>query len=174
MEPTDRVDPRARRGGDPLAVMYVLAALLMAIAATAVVVLMFVPSDLFDDRGSGEVWVPGSLPGWTMPGDDGPQRAPGVYEIAPDRYLVVMEAYNWAFEPDEVRVPAGAEVTFQGRSTQDYHGIAILGTPVVVSFDRSSPTEITHTFTEPGEYPWVCSEYCGAGHLSMTGRVVVE
>ena len=153
--------------------MYVLAALLMALGATLVTLMMFVPTDLFDRRDAEDAYVPGSLPGWTVARED-TGRGAGVYQTGSGEYLVVIDAYNWEFEPDEVRVPAGAVVTFRGRSLQDYHGIAIPGTPVVVSFDQARRTEVTHVFNEPGEYPWICSEYCGAGHLSMTGRVIVE
>jgi cytochrome c oxidase subunit 2 len=40
-------------------------------------------------------------------------------------------------------------------------------------------TRVTQTFDEPGEYKFVCHEFCGlaneqVGHHSMFGRVVVE
>lgn len=49
----------AGSGGDPLAAMYFIAALLMGIGAIVVVVLMLVPSDFFSSD-DGERWTPGS------------------------------------------------------------------------------------------------------------------
>jgi cytochrome c oxidase subunit 2 len=32
----------------------------------------------------------------------------------------------------------------------------------------------TATFSQPGEYLFVCHEYCGLAHHAMTGKVIVE
>jgi heme/copper-type cytochrome/quinol oxidase subunit 2 len=163
------------RGGDPLGAMYIVAAVGMGVAALVVVVLMFLPSDLFDGRDDADVWVPGSIPAWAPPSiASGVSEPVGVREIAPGRYRVVMEAVNWSFRPNEIRLPAGAEVTFRAQSLEDYHGIAIIDTPIVFSLEQNEAKEATHVFEEPGEYLIVCSEYCGSGHISMLARVLVE
>ena len=41
-----------------------------------------------------------------------PFDQPGLRQIAPGKYEVVLVAMTWAFRPNEVRVPAGSEVTF--------------------------------------------------------------
>ena len=33
---------------------------------------------------------------------------------------------------------------------------------------------MTHRFEEPGEYDFVCHEYCGVGHHTMAGKLIVE
>lgn len=165
----------SRRAGDALGAMYVLAALFMFIVLVVLVALIFVPPDLFSRSGSGEVYVPGAGPAFTPMGAAvAIGSPPGVREVAPNRYEAVIEAHNWVFIPNEIRVPAGAEVTFRARSVQDYHGIALVGTEMMLSLGQNQIAEGTHTFAEPGEYLFVCSEYCGAGHLAMMGKVVVE
>jgi heme/copper-type cytochrome/quinol oxidase subunit 2 len=154
--------------------MYALSALVMGIAATVVTMLIFLPSDWASSRDRSEAWTPGSMPAWTPLGDIALREPVGVTQVGPAQYLVVMEAHNWIFDPDVVRVPVGAEVTFRVRSMEDYHGIAIVGTPVVLSFEHNEVKEATHTFDQPGEYLIVCSEYCGAGHTAMNGMVYVE
>jgi cytochrome c oxidase subunit 2 len=167
--------PFGNHGGDPLAVMYLVAAFLMAAGAILVVVLMFSAGDSPAQGDGAGVWIPGSGPGWTPLEIERPNfDPPGVVQIDSTHYVVVMASYNWVFRPNEVRVPVGAEVTFRVRSEEDYHGIAIIGTPVFLSFQQNEESEATHTFTEAGEYPWVCAEYCGAGHPYMTGMVIVE
>ncbi len=165
----------ASHGGDPLAIMYLVAAFLMAVAAVVVVVLMFVGGDSPAPANEEGVFIPGSGPGFT-PLDIARQNfdPPGVYQIDSTHYDVVMESYNWVFRPNEIRVPVGAEVTFKVHSVEDYHGIAIIGTPIILSFQQNQMSQATHTFTERGEYPFVCSEYCGAGHPYMTGKIIVE
>jgi cytochrome c oxidase subunit II len=161
---------------NPLGTMYLVSALLMFLALLAITVLMFVPTDWRERLGPSTAYVPGSGPAFE------PLNRPavvavetlGTEEVAPGRYVVTMHAFNWSFEPNEVRVPVGSTVTFRATSIEDYHGIAIIGTDVILSLKQNEPSEATYTFTEPGAYFWVCSEYCGAGHVSMNGWVYVE
>jgi heme/copper-type cytochrome/quinol oxidase subunit 2 len=162
--------------GNPLGAMYLLAAVLMFVATLVIVVMMFVPAGGRNRIDPDEAYVPGSLPGFQPLNRAGEivAAAPGTREIAPGRYLVTMSAYNWEFHPREIRVPVGSEVTFRATSMEDYHGIAIIGTDVILSLTQQEPAEATYTFTERGEYLFVCSEYCGAGHAAMQGYVIVE
>ncbi len=181
-EPTARMDDTEstgpglkQRGGDPLAAMYMLAALLMAAAAGVVILLMFVPDGASSSADAADLWIPGSGSGWEPIAIERPDFSPpGLVRIGTLEYVAVVEAYNWVFRPSEIRIPVGATVTFRARSVDDYHGLAIMGTPIVISLPRSGTTEVIHTFAEPGEYPIVCAEYCGAGHVNMTGLVIVE
>jgi cytochrome c oxidase subunit 2 len=34
-------------------------------------------------------------------------------------------------------------------------------------------SKLTHRFDKPGEYNYVCHEYCGAGHAAMFGKITV-
>ncbi|MCG8469435.1 MAG: cytochrome C oxidase subunit II, partial [Gemmatimonadetes bacterium] len=47
---------------------------------------------------------------------------PGVRELGPGRYEVSLVASAWAFQPSEIRVPAGSEVTFIATTTDVLHG----------------------------------------------------
>lgn len=163
-------------GGDPLAFMYLIAAFLMAAGSVVVILLMISAgrqdTNALDDP---EVWVPGASPDWApLAGAARTFEPPGVTQTGHNTYVANIVAYNWVFRPNEVRVPAGSEVTFRVRSEEDYHGLALVGTSMILSFMQNEVSEGVYTFTEPGEYPWVCSEYCGGGHVSMNGRVIVE
>jgi cytochrome c oxidase subunit II len=54
-----------------------------------------------------------------------PFDAPGVRQIAPGRYEVVLTSQIWAFAPKEIRVPAGSTVTFVATSKDVVHGLLI-------------------------------------------------
>lgn len=99
---------------------------------------------------------------------------PGVRELGPNRYEVVIIGRVWAFQPSEIRVPAGAEVTFYATSADVIHGIHIEDSRVNMMLIPGQVARNTYTFDEPGEYLMVCHEYCGAGHHGMYGTVVVE
>jgi heme/copper-type cytochrome/quinol oxidase subunit 2 len=164
-----------QRRGDPLSAMYVLATVALCLGAIFIVIMMFVPPDWrerFDD--DSQAYVPGTGPAFAPLRPAVLEEPIGVTETGPGEYVVVMEAVNWAFRPNEIRVPEGASVTFRARSIEDYHGIAIMGTNIVLSLPHDTVTVAQHTFTQKGEHLIVCSEYCGAGHVQMVGRVIVE
>jgi cytochrome c oxidase subunit II len=56
-----------------------------------------------------------------------PFDAPGVRQTGPGRYEVVVVGQAWSFNPAEIRVPAGAEVTFLSTSTDVLHGLHLEG-----------------------------------------------
>jgi cytochrome c oxidase subunit II len=99
---------------------------------------------------------------------------PGGRETGPGRYEVAIHGFSYGYEPSEIRVPAGAEITFRAISTDAHHGLSFLGTALNLSLTPGVVTTRTHTFETPGEYPFQCSEYCGGGHTAMTGKLIVE
>lgn len=103
-----------------------------------------------------------------------PFDAPGVRELGPGRYEVVMLGTAWAFQPSEVRIPAGSEVTFIATSTDVMHGIHVEGTRVNMMLIPGQISRNTYRFENPGEHLLVCHEFCGLGHHLMSGKVVVE
>jgi len=103
-----------------------------------------------------------------------PFDQPGVYEEGPGKYRVVMVARAWSFQPAEVRIPAGADVTFQVTSLDVIHGFRVPYTTINQMLVPGQVSEIQYRFTEPGEHVLLCHEYCGVGHHIMEGRIIVE
>lgn len=99
---------------------------------------------------------------------------PGVREVSPGRYEVNLQGHQWDYEPREIRIPVGTEVTFRGTSDDEVHGFIINGTSVRLELEPGRISEVTHTFTEPGEYQFICDWYCGTGHPGMSGKIIVE
>lgn len=102
-----------------------------------------------------------------------PFDQPGVRQTGPNAYEVVMLGAIWSFQPNEIVVPAGAEVTFLGTSADVLHGFFIEGTRVNLMLMPGQISRTTYRFKEPGEHLLVCQEYCGLGHHTMSGRVKV-
>lgn len=103
-----------------------------------------------------------------------PFDQPGVRAVAPNRYEVVIVARTWTFTPNEIRVPAGAEVTFIATSADVIHGFEVAKTRLNAMLIPGQVTRLTYTFRQRGEYLLICHEYCGVGHHTMGGKVVVE
>jgi cytochrome c oxidase subunit 2 len=101
-------------------------------------------------------------------------NAPGVHPLGGNRYDVVIRAYEGGYRPSEIRVPAGAEVTFRVLSEDLPHGFAIEKAGLQIELQPNAYVEAKHTFADPGEYQFQCHVYCGGGHETMRGTIVVE
>lgn len=101
---------------------------------------------------------------------------PGVRQVGEDHYEVYVLSQQFLFRPgttEPIRVPAGSTVTFYITSTDVMHGFALAGTNLNVMVIPGQVAKVTVEFEDPGEYGIVCNEYCGNGHHSMEGKVVV-
>ena len=97
-----------------------------------------------------------------------------VRELAPNKYEAYILAQTWTFLPNRITVPVGSTVTFYVTSKDVQHGFNIQQTNVNMMVVPGEVSTLTLTFDEPGEYTFVCNEYCGVGHQTMYGTVVVE
>lgn len=112
-----------------------------------------------------------ATPGQSPWGDPVEER---LRELAPNKYEVFVLAQTWNFQPREIRVPVGSTVTFNLTSRDVIHGFRLDGTNVNMMVLPGEVSRLTATFDEPGEYNFVCHEYCGVGHHTMYGQLIVE
>jgi cytochrome c oxidase subunit 2 len=112
-----------------------------------------------------------ATPGQSPWGDPVEER---IRELAPNKYEVFVLAQTWNFQPREIRVPVGSTVTFNLTSRDVIHGFRLDGTNVNMMVLPGEVSRLTATFDEPGEYNFVCHEYCGVGHHTMYGQLIVE
>lgn len=87
---------------------------------------------------------------------------------------VVVIAMMFAFQPAEIRVPAGRPVTFRMTSADVTHGFQIVGTNGNTMVVPGYISQFTTVFKTPGEYLIVCNEYCGLSHHLMSAKLIVE
>lgn len=125
------------------------------------------------------------LMGLTLPGRTGdidPQQVrstppfddPGLEQVGPNEYHAVVIGQVWSYTPSEIRVPAGSEVTFTVTSADVIHGFHVEGTRLNMMLIPGQISEMSYTFEEPGEHLIICHEYCGVGHHTMYGTIIVE
>ena len=103
-----------------------------------------------------------------------PFDQPGVRQTGPNAYEAVIVSQAWAFNPSEIRVPAGADITFISTSIDVLHGLNVEGTRVNMMLIPGQVSRTVYRFDEPGEHLLICHEYCGVGHHTMYGKVIVE
>ena len=84
-------------------------------------------------------------------------------------------AKKFAFEPSRIEVTEGERVRLVVTSADILHGVEIKKFRVKKTVPRGG-TVVTIEFTASaaGEYPILCSEYCGQGHDDMKGTLIVS
>jgi len=102
-----------------------------------------------------------------------PFSDPGLRELAPGKYEAFILARTFLFQPREITVPAGSTVTFYVTSADVQHGFKIENTNVNLQIVPGQVSKLTTRFDTPGEFNFICHEYCGAGHAAMFGKVIV-
>jgi cytochrome c oxidase subunit 2 len=130
------------------------------------------------------ITITGFAAGFQLPGDesqvdprtiltDGPWAEPGLREIGEGRYEAYVLSQVWSFNPNRMVVPVGAEVDIYVASADLQHGFKITDTNVNMQIVPGQVSKLTYTFDEVGEFPYICTEYCGTGHAAMYGTVEV-
>ncbi len=99
---------------------------------------------------------------------------PGVTIHEDGSATVVVQAFMFAFLPNEIRVPRGRPVKFRLTSPDVIHGFQIVRTNGNTMVVPGYVSQFTTSFSEAGEYLIVCNEYCGLRHHVMAARLIVE
>ena len=108
---------------------------------------------------------PSTLVGVTLSQSKG-QGEPRVIEVAAKRF---------AFEPARIEVTEGERIRLVVTSADGVHGVGIKKFRVEKTVPRGgAPITIDFVASAAGEFPVLCSEYCGNGHEEMKGMLVVN
>lgn len=91
---------------------------------------------------------------------------------APREIPVVVQRFS--FEPARIDVTEGERIRLLVSSGDGVHGLEIKKFKVNKKIPRGGElVTIDFVASAPGEYPILCSEYCGNGHEEMKGTLVV-
>jgi len=83
-------------------------------------------------------------------------------------------AKRFAFEPARIEVTEGEKVRLVVKSGDGVHGVEIKKFKINKKIPRGGdPVTIDFVASSAGEFPILCSEYCGDGHDDMKGMLVV-
>ncbi len=87
--------------------------------------------------------------------------------------VIKMEAKKYEFIPDPVVVRLGEQIRLEVTSTDVKHGIAISAFDVNRDLAPGKTETITFKANKPGTFSIHCSVFCGMGHMSMGGDLIV-
>lgn len=98
---------------------------------------------------------------------------PGVRRLGTNEYQISLVAQTYSFNPSEIVLPRGAQVTFFATSRDVLHGYQLENTNINVELIPGEVATFQYTFDELGTYRVICNEYCGIGHQNMLGQIHV-
>jgi cytochrome c oxidase subunit 2 len=104
---------------------------------------------------------------------DGPWANPGVHELADGHFEAYVLSQAWSFSPREIVLPVGADIDIYVTSSDLQHGFKITDTNINMQVVPGQVSKLSFTFDDIGEFPYICTEYCGQGHAAMFGTVKV-
>ena len=88
--------------------------------------------------------------------------------------IIEVVASRFAFEPARIEVTEGEHIRLVVTSADGVHGVGIKKFRVEKKVPRGgTPVTIDFVASAAGEFPLLCSEYCGNGHEDMKGLLVV-
>jgi cytochrome c oxidase subunit II len=93
---------------------------------------------------------------------------------AQEERVIQVVAKRFTFEPARVEVTEGERVKLVVSSGDGVHGVEIKKFKVNKKIPRGGePVTIEFVASATGEFPILCSEYCGKDHDDMKGMLVV-
>ena len=89
--------------------------------------------------------------------------------------VIEITARRFAFEPSDVEATVGETLRLLVRSADGVHGLEIKKFNIKKEIPRGGePVTIDFTAAAEGNFPILCSEYCGNGHNDMSGMLIVR
>jgi cytochrome c oxidase subunit 2 len=89
-------------------------------------------------------------------------------------HVVKVTAKRFEFSPDVIRLKVHVPVVIELTSLDRLHGFEAPDLRIDEQIAPGAPTLVRLTPDKVGTYPFHCSVFCGEGHESMGGRIVVE
>jgi cytochrome c oxidase subunit II len=87
---------------------------------------------------------------------------------------IEVTAKRFGFEPARIEVKEGERVKLVLKSADGVHGVEIKKFRVSKKVPRGGePVTVEFVASAAGEFPILCSEYCGDGHEDMKGMLIV-
>ena len=83
-------------------------------------------------------------------------------------------ASEWAWDPSTITVKQGDTVKLALTSIDVTHGLSIPAFNVNKQITPGATARVEFVADKKGTFPFACSVFCGSGHGSMTGKLVVE
>ena len=86
---------------------------------------------------------------------------------------IKMDAENWKWSPNQIRVQEGTKVILQIRSFDATHRFDMKDFGLKVVLPQDKTTTVEFIAEKPGKYKWKCGRPCGDGCPRMRGTLTI-
>ena len=93
---------------------------------------------------------------------------------AEDSVTINVEAFQFGFSPNPIKVKKGQKVTLNIKSMDVTHGFALPDYGINEQISPDKTTTVTFKADKAGEFGFYCSVFCGSGHARMNGKLIVS
>lgn len=119
--------------------------------------------------------APVAAPQPTQPETTVQEPQPTVQETTKEAVKEInVVAKQFSFNPDPIIVNKGDKVKLILTSEDVEHGFAIVEYGINKRFSKENPVIVEFTADKTGEFRIFCSVFCGSGHSSMKGKLIVQ
>jgi cytochrome c oxidase subunit 2 len=88
---------------------------------------------------------------------------------------IQITAKKYDFSPDTIEIAAGTRVVFKVTAVDREHGFEIAGAKSgCVKIKKGETATVEYLAEKAGTYEFKCCVFCGMGHGSMKGKIVVR
>ncbi len=94
-------------------------------------------------------------------------------DTAVEETVVKLVARRFRYEPREVAMKAGEATVLEITSLDFMHGFKVPDLNLRADLPPGRVTRLRVTFNRPGEYPFLCDNFCGDDHEDMSAKFVV-
>jgi cytochrome c oxidase subunit 2 len=92
---------------------------------------------------------------------------------AQEAQVVKLVASRFNYTPAEFRVKAGQPIVLEFTSLDFVHGFNLPDLKLRTDLPPGPPIRVQLGALQPGNYDFLCDNFCGDGHEEMHGRMVV-
>ena len=87
--------------------------------------------------------------------------------------IVKVVARRFRYEPSEIPLKAGQDAVLEITSLDFVHGLNIPDLKMRADLPPGRVTKVRVKFDKPGDYAFLCDNFCGDHHEDMSGKFVV-
>jgi nitrous-oxide reductase len=124
------------------------------------------------------VYPPGTDPATMTPSPNATKQGEERIERTKNGVHVHMVVIRSHYKPDIIQVKQGDRVVIDitnAESARDAtHGFGLHGYNINASIDPGATQRVELVASQPGVYPFFCTEFCSALHMEMAGWLLVE
>ena len=95
-------------------------------------------------------------------------------ETASDTVEMNVIAKRFEFDPSTIKVKQGQKVILHIKSLDVTHGFALPDYKINENLEPGKTVTVEFVADKKGTFTFFCSVYCGSGHRSMKGTLIVE